>query len=191
MIDFRTDLKKALDVLRDGGIILYPTDTIWGLGCDATNAEAVQKIYDLKQRTDNKSMIVLVDAPGRLHSYLDRVPDIAFDLMDVSDDPLTLIFEGAKNLAENVIHKTDKSVGIRIVNEPFCEQLIRQFKKPIISTSANISGNPSPTVFSEIDDYILSKVDYVVQYRQNDFTKHKPSGIIKVGPNGEIKVIRE
>jgi L-threonylcarbamoyladenylate synthase len=191
MSDYRIDIQKSLDVLRNGGIILYPTDTIWGLGCDATNADAVKKIYALKQRTDNKSMIVLVDAPGRLYSYLDKVPEIALDLMELSEKPLTIIFEGAKNLADNVINKADQSVGVRVVRDPFCEQLIRQFKKPIVSTSANKSGNPSPAIFPEIDENIISQVDYTVTYRQDDLSKKNPSGIIKVSPNGEIKVIRE
>lgn len=191
MVDFRNDIKQALEVLRNGGIILYPTDTIWGLGCDATNAEAVKKIYDLKQRADNKSMIVLVETPGRLSSYIDDVPEIALDLMDLSEKPLTIIFEGAKNLAANVVNQEDKSIGIRVVKEPFCEQLIRQFKKPIVSTSANFSGQPSPALFDEIEEAIVSQVDYVVQYRQDDVTKATPSGIIKVGKKGEIKVIRE
>jgi L-threonylcarbamoyladenylate synthase len=190
MTDFKNDISKALEVLRSGGVILYPTDTIWGLGCDATNPEAVKKIYTLKKRADNKSMIILVDTPNRINSYIEEVPDIAFDLMELADKPLTLILEGAKNLAENVVNQEDKSIGIRVVNEAFCRQLIRQFKKPIVSTSANFSGEPSPAIFDEINETLISQVDYVVEYRQDDIKKAAPSGIIKVETNGGIKIIR-
>lgn len=190
MTDFKNDISKALEVLRSGGVILYPTDTIWGLGCDATNPEAVKKIYTLKKRTDNKTMIILVDTPNRINSYIEEVPDIAFDLMELTNKPLTLILEGAKNLAENVVNREDQSVGIRVVNEAFCQQLIRQFKKPIVSTSANYSGEAAPAIFDEIDDTLISQVDFVVEYRQDDIKKTTPSGIIKVETNGGIKIIR-
>ncbi|MBI9067705.1 MAG: threonylcarbamoyl-AMP synthase [Salinivirgaceae bacterium] len=185
------DIKKALEVLRNGGVILYPTDTIWGIGCDATNKEAVQRIYEIKKRKDNKSMIVLVDSVGRLTNYIDEIPDIAYDLMEVSDKPLTVILEGAKNLAENVINQKDKSIGVRLVNEVFCQRLIQQLKKPIVSTSANISSESSAKTFAEISDEIIKQVDFVVNYRQDDALKCNPSGIIKISKNGEIKVIRE
>ncbi len=190
MISLQSDISHALDTLRSGGIILYPTDTIWGLGCDATNAEAVKKIYELKNRADNKSMIVLVDSLSRIYSYIDDVPDIALDIIELTTKPLTVILEGAKNIAENVINKSDKSIGIRVVKDSFCEQLIRQFKKPIVSTSANISETPAPSIYSEINDAIISNVDYVVFHRRNDTIKSAPSSIIKVGKNGAIKVIR-
>lgn len=187
----KEDIKNALEVLRNGGIILYPTDTIWGIGCDATNKEAVKRIYDLKKREDNKSMIVLIDSLGRLNSYIEDIPDIAYDLFEVSDKPLTIILEGAKNLAENVINIEDKSIGIRIPDENFCQKIIQQFKKPIVSTSANISGEPSAQNFNEISCEIIENVDYVVKYRQDDSSKASPSGIIKIAQNGEVKIIRE
>ncbi len=187
----REDIQAALDVLRKGGVILYPTDTIWGLGCDATNPDAVQKIYEIKKRSDNKSMIILVDHPGRISSYIDEVPEIAFEVIELAESPLTVILEGAKNLASNVVNQEDRSVGIRVVNEPFCQQLIQQFKRPIVSTSANISGEPSPAIFDEIEPGIMASVSYVVKYRQGDHLKSKPSGIIKIGKNGSVKVIRE
>ncbi|MBN2165722.1 MAG: threonylcarbamoyl-AMP synthase [Marinilabiliaceae bacterium] len=184
------DLKNALNVLYKGGIILYPTDTIWGIGCDATNANAVKRIYDLKQRADSKSMLILIDNDAKLNSYLSEVPEIAYDLIDLADKPLTIIYDGAKNLAHNLIAE-DGSIGIRITNEPFSKQLCNQFKKPIVSTSANISGQSSPGHFGEISNNIISAVDYVVTYRQDETTIAKPSGIIKLGVNGEIKVIRQ
>jgi L-threonylcarbamoyladenylate synthase len=187
----REDIKAALEVLRNGGVILYPTDTIWGLGCDATNPSAVKRIYDIKKRADNKSMIVLVDNPGRISGFIDDIPDIAYEVIDLSETPLTVILEGARNLADNVINQEDQSIGIRVVKEPFCFNLIQQFKKPIVSTSANFSGEPSPALFVEIDPEIMLAVDYVVKYRQEDLVPSKPSGIIKIGKNGSVKVIRE
>ena len=185
------DITKALEVLRAGGVILYPTDTIWGLGCDATNAEAVSRIYKIKQRADNKSMIVLIDTAARIQSYVQDVPDVALNLIELATSPLTVIFEGAKNLAQNVVNADDQSVGIRVATDDFCPTLIHRFRKPIVSTSANISGQPAPACFSEIDKQIVESADYVVRHRQNDTSKHKASGIVKIGRNGEVKVIRE
>ncbi len=185
------DINKALDVLKKGGVILYPTDPIWGLGCDATNQEAVNRIYKIKQRADNKSMIVLVDHPGRIAGYIDDIPEVAMQLIELADKPLTIILEGAKNMAQNVINTEDKSIGIRVVNEPFCHTLISRFKKPIVSTSANKSGQPSPLNFAEISEEIINQVDYVVNYRQDDITKYRPSGIVKIGKDCSVKVIRE
>lgn len=185
------DLNKALEVLRAGGVILYPTDTIWGLGCDATNAEAVRRIYSIKQRADNKSLIVLVDSAARIDSYVQNAPEVAFSLIELATSPLTVIFEGAKNLAANVINADDQSVGIRVATDDFCPTLIQRFRKPIVSTSANISGQPAPACFNEIDQRIIDSVDYVVRHRQDDTSKHKASGIVKIGRNGEVKVIRE
>jgi len=187
----QNDIKKALEVLRTGGIILYPTDTIWGLGCDATNEEAVKKIYAIKKRTDSKSLIILMDSVNRLDSYVDDVPEVAYSVMELSETPLTIILEGAKRLAKNIINQADKSIGIRIVNEPFCQQLIQRFRIPIVSTSANISGEPFPTNFSEINKEIIAQVDYVVNYRQTDLSKSNPSGIIKINKDCTIKIIRE
>lgn len=185
-----SEIKKTLEVLRNGGIILYPTDTIWGIGCDATNEEAVKKIFDLKERTDIQSMLVLIDEAGRIPSYIQTMPEIAWDLIELADKPLTIIFPGAKNLAKNLI-APDGTIGIRVSNETFTKKLIRQFRKPIVSTSANLSGRPSPSIFSEIDPLIKGKVDYIVNYRQEDETRHKPSSIIQLGVKGEVKIIRK
>ncbi len=186
----QNDIKKALEVLRNGGVILYPTDTIWGIGCDATNADAVKKVYEIKQRIDNKAMLVLLENPNRLNGYVDTVPDIAWDLIDASDKPITIIYPGAKNLAPNLIGE-DKTIGIRITEEDFTAQLIQRFRKPIVSTSANISGTPSPANFQEIDAAIINAVDYVVNYRQDEITTAQASSIIKLGVGGEIKILRE
>jgi L-threonylcarbamoyladenylate synthase len=184
------DIKQALDILRKGGIILYPTDTIWGIGCDATNAEAVQKIYQLKQRKESKSMLVLVDVPGRIERYIESVPEIAWQLIEVNDQPMTIIYPGAKNLAPNLV-SGDGTIGIRVANDEFCRRLITRFNKPIVSTSANITGKPTPASFSEISDEIKNGVDYIVGWRQNDHTRQPASQIIKIGVNGEIEVIRK
>ena len=183
------DVKAALEVLQNGGVILYPTDTIWGIGCDACNEEAVKRIYAIKNRIDSKSMLVLLENAALLDRYIDEVPEIAFDLIEVSDKPLTIIYDGAKNLARNLIAE-DGSIGIRITTEAFSSDLIRRFKRPVVSTSANISGKPSPACFAEIDQKIIEAVDYVVKYRQDDTHKAVPSGIIKLGRSGEIKIIR-
>ena len=183
------DVKAALEVLQNGGVILYPTDTIWGIGCDACNEEAVRRIYAIKNRIDSKSMLVLLENAALLDRYIDEVPEIAFDLIEVSDKPLTIIYDGAKNLARNLIAE-DGSIGIRITTEAFSSDLIRRFKRPVVSTSANISGKPSPACFAEIDQKIIEAVDYVVKYRQDETQKAVPSGIIKLGRSGEIKIIR-
>jgi L-threonylcarbamoyladenylate synthase len=186
----KADIDKAIEVLQKGGIILYPTDTIWGIGCDATNADAVKRVYELKQRDDAKSMLVLLDNSAKLASYVLDVPDVAYDLIELSEKPLTIIFEGAKNLATNLL-ADDGSVGIRITKEPFSQQLCQRFRKPIVSTSANISGEPSPATFAEIPDAIKKGVDYVVEHRQNDNEKKTPSSILKLGVGGQIKIIRQ
>lgn len=186
----KEDLKKALDTLRSGGLILYPTDTIWGIGCDATNEEAVQKVFALKHRDDAKSLLLLVENAGRLASYMEQVPDLAWDIMEMSEKPISIIYDNAKNLAPSVIAE-DGSVGIRVCEEPFVKALLQQFKKPIVSTSANISGEISPQLFSEISEQIKSDVDYIVVYRQEDTTRAVSSSIIKLGVDGSVKVIRE
>lgn len=184
------DIKKACEVLKKGGVILYPTDTIWGIGCDATNEEAVQRIYGLKQRDDSKSMLVLLDSPAKLQTYVKDVPDIAWDLIELTDKPLTIIYDGAKNLAANLIAE-DGSIGIRVTAEAFSMELCRQFRKPIVSTSANISGEAYPATFSQISQTIKEGVDYIVEYRQKEQGKAQPSGIIKLERNGTIKIIRK
>jgi L-threonylcarbamoyladenylate synthase len=183
------DIKKANEILRKGGIILYPTDTIWGIGCDATNEDAVKRIYEIKRRTDTKSMLVLLDSPSKLGVYVDDLPEISHDLIDLSEKPLTIIYSGARNLARNLI-ASDGSIGIRITNEDFSKNLCRQFRKPIVSTSANLSGEPSPANFSEIKTEILRSVDYVVNYRQKEIQKSAPSAIIQLGKGGLVKIIR-
>ena len=172
-----------------GGVILYPTDTVWGLGCDATNEEAVKRIYELKRRSDAKSMLVLVDSANRIESYVREVPDMAWDLIEVTDKPLTIIYPEAKNLAKNLLAE-DGSIGIRVSGEQFSKMLCARFKRPIVSTSANISGEPNPAFYAEISDEIKQSVDYIVQYRQDDRTPGKPSSIIKLDIGNVIKIIR-
>lgn len=186
----QNDIKKACEVLKKGGLILYPTDTIWGIGCDATNEEAVKKVYELKQRADSKALIVLMENPAFLQTYVYEVPEIAWDLIELTEKPLTIIYDRAKNLAANLISE-DGSIGIRITSELFSKELCKQFRRPIVSTSANISGSPSPTKFSDISKEIKSGVDYIVEYRQKENTPATPSGIIKLGKNGTIQVIRK
>ncbi len=184
------DIINALEVLRKGGLILYPTDTIWGIGCDATNSEAVKRIYELKKRADNKSMLVLIDNENRLSQYIREVPEITWELLDAADSPLTIIYSGAKNLAQNLVGE-DGSIGIRIAKDEFCQQLISRFRKPIVSTSANISGTNSPATFSEISEEIKNGVDYIVKWKQDDCSKKAPSSIIKLDNKGRIEIIRK
>ena len=175
----KEEIRKTLGILKNGGVILYPTDTIWGLGCDATNPEAVKRIYDIKKRAD----------AGKIASYAD-VPDIALDLIEVADKPTTIIYPGAKRLAPNLIAE-DGTIGIRITREEFTRSLIFRYNKPIVSTSANISGEPSPHFFGEISEEIKNAVDYIVDYRRNDHKPAAPSSIIKLGMGGEIQIIRK
>ena len=161
------DIKKACEIMEKGGIILYPTDTIWGIGCDATNEDAVKRVYEIKKRIDSKALIVLVDKPVKVEFYVREVPEIAWNLIDVADKPLTIVYPNARNLATNVL-ADDGSVGIRITQETFSRKLCERFRKAIVSTSANISGQPAPTNFNEISDEIKQAVDYVVTYRQDD-----------------------
>lgn len=183
------DLKKALEVLRNGGIIVYPTDTIWGLGCDATNEDAVARIYGIKKRSDTKTMLVLMENVNLLERYMDEVPPIAYDLIEVTDKPLTIIYPGARNLAGNLI-AADGTIGIRITGESFTRQLIQRFRKPLVSTSANLSGEASPATFADISPDILAAADYVVNYRQDSLHPASPSDIIKLGIGGQIEIIR-
>lgn len=184
------DIKKAFDVLVAGGVILYPTDTIWGIGCDATNEDAIRRVYELKKRTDSKALITLLDSPAKLNYYIEDVPDVAWDLIELADKPLTIIYDNARNVASNLIAE-DGSLAIRITKEAFSQGLCNRFRKALVSTSANISGEPSPSNFSEISDEIKDGVDYIVQYRQDDTAKAKASSIMKLGKSGEIKIIRE
>jgi L-threonylcarbamoyladenylate synthase len=184
------DLKKALEVLKKGGVILYPTDTIWGLGCDATNAAAVARIYEIKKRKDAKRMLVLMENPALLTRYVDDIPEIAWDLIDLATAPLTVIYPGAKNLAPNLI-APDGNIGIRFTRERFTSALLQRWRKPLVSTSANMSGQPAPQDFSHIDEELKNKVDYVVTYRQNDPTPAQPSRIIKIDARGRMEIIRK
>jgi L-threonylcarbamoyladenylate synthase len=186
---FDEDIKSSLAVLKNGGIILYPTDTIWGLGCDATNPSAVEKIFKIKVRSANKGLLILVNGDQMLDRYVKDIPEISFELAGVSDDPLTIIYPLGKNLAEGV-YSDDGSVGIRICRDEFCNELITRFRKPIVSTSANFSGEPSPGNFSEIEKSIPDLVGYVVKYRQDERQKQSSSPVIKIGQNGTIKIIR-
>ena len=184
------EIKKAIEILRNGGVILYPTDTIWGLGCDATNPAAVQKLYDLKHRAETKSMLILVDSPAKLQAYVEEIPDMAWDLIELTTKPLTIIYPGAKNLASNLTGD-DRTIGIRVTSEEFSKRLCEMFRKPIVSTSANISGEKSPARFSEISDEIKNAVDYVVNYRKNETTPAQVSSIIKLGTGNQIEIIRQ
>ena len=176
--------------MREGGVILYPTDTIWGIGCDATNEDAGRRVYEIKQRQDSKAMLVLVDSSVKVDFYVQDVPEVAWDLIDLADKPLTIIYSGARNLAANLLAE-DGSVGIRVTNEDFSKRLCQQFRKAVVSTSANISGQPSPRNFSEISEEVKSAVDYIVGYRQEEMSNPKPSSIIKLDKGGVIKIIRE
>lgn len=187
---FDEDIKESLITLREGGVILYPTDTIWGLGCDPSNDAAINRIFKIKSRVANKSLIILVDGLPMIERYVTEIPEIVYELAEVSDTPLTIIYPKGKNLAASVCGE-DESVAIRICHDEFCRELISRFRKPIISTSANLSGNASPANFSEIEKDMIEKVDYVVKYRQNDRSKSNASPVIKVNRDGTIKIIRK
>lgn len=188
------DIKNAVEVLRKGGVILYPTDTVWGIGCDATNAEAVKRVYDIKQRDDSKALICLVDSDARLQRYVRQVPDVAWQLIDSLQDsdakPTTLILDGAVNLAPNLIAE-DGSIALRITNEPFSKELCYRFQKALVSTSANISGEPAAQNFCDIDPRIVEAVDYVCWTRRQEHKPHQPSSIIRLRPDGEVTIIRK
>lgn len=188
------DIKKAVETMRKGGVILYPTDTVWGIGCDATNVEAVKRVYEIKQRDDSKALICLVDSDARMQRYFRNVPDVAWQLIDGLKDsdakPTTLILDGAINLADNLIAE-DGSVGMRITNEPFSKELCYRFQKAIVSTSANISGEPAAQNYGDIDPRIIDAVDYVCWSRHQEHKPHTPSSIIKLKENGEVTIIRK
>ena len=190
----KEDIQRAVEVMRKGGVILYPTDTVWGIGCDATNAEAVKRVYEIKQRDDSKALICLVDSDARMQRYIRNVPDVAWQLIDSLQDadakPTTLILDGAINLADNLIAE-DGSIGIRITNEPFSKELCYRFQKAIVSTSANISGEPAAQNYCDIDPRILEAVDYVCWSRRQEHKPHTPSSIIRLKENGEVTIIRK
>ncbi|MBA7543224.1 putative protein YciO [subsurface metagenome] len=184
------DIDHAVKVLEKGGLILFPTDTIWGIGCDATNTEAVDRIYRLKKRQDSKTMLVLIDNEIRLQQYIKEIPEIAWQLLDVSDKPLTIIYPGARNLALNLVAE-DGSIGIRIPEDKFCQRLVSRFMKPVVSTSANVTEKKPPAIFQAISDEIKEGVDYIVNWRQNDDQQGTVSSIIKLGPGGEFLILRD
>ncbi len=184
------DVQQALEILRAGGLILYPTDTVWGIGCDATNEAAVAKVYALKQRSDAKSLIVMADSMGMVERYVQQVPPMAYDLTEVSDMPLTIVYPQAVNIAANALAE-DGSIAIRIVKHAFCEELLRKFKRPVISTSANISTEPTPSMFAKISEEIKNGVDFVVDASLEKGATRKPSSIIKLGVDGTVAVIRK
>ena len=183
------DIKKAVEVMRNGGVILYPTDTVWGIGCDATNAEAVARIYAIKQRQESKAMICLVDSDNRIQRYVRNVPDVAWDVLTMAEKPTTVILDGANGLAQNLIAE-DGSIAMRITKELFSKDLCYRMQKPIVSTSANISGQPAAQNYRDIAPEILEAVDYVCTTRRNEHKPHQPSSIIRIKPNGEFKIIR-
>lgn len=186
--DLNQIVKKAHEVIEGGGVILFPTDTIWGLGCDATNKMAVQRIYDMKHRHELKSMICLMESDAMLSRWVVDVPEVGYDLIELSEHPLTLILDGAKSVAENLL-APDGSLGVRVVKHTFCQRLIQKMRKPLVATSANISGNPFPKSFAEITPEILQAVDYIVPLDQS-LTLSRPSTIIRLKPNGEVAIIR-
>lgn len=187
---WQEDIREAVEVMRKGGVILYPTDTIWGIGCDATNEEAVRRVYEIKRREDSKALICLVDSENRLQRYVSDVPNVAWDLLECTIKPLTVIFSHPKNVAPNLLAE-DGSAGFRITREDFSRELCYRFQKAIVSTSANISGEPSPGNFSEISEELLNAVDYVVKSRRKEKGKNTPSSIISLGSDGEVKIIRK
>ncbi|HUX95889.1 MAG TPA: L-threonylcarbamoyladenylate synthase [Bacteroidales bacterium] len=189
-MSFEEDIREALTALRSNGIVLYPTDTIWGLGCDATSQEAVEKIFRIKSRDENKSLLILVNSEQMLERYVHDIPEIALELISVADGPLTIIYPKGKNLAKGVCSE-DGSAGIRICRDEFCNEMISRFRKPVVSTSANFSGNLSPQFFDEIDKQLIKSVDYVVKYRQDDRRKHSASPVIKLSSDGSIKILRK
>lgn len=184
------DVRNAVEVLRKGGVILYPTDTVWGIGCDATNAEAVKRVYEIKRRDDSKALICLVDSDARLQRYVRNVPDVAWQLIDAVVKPTTIILDNAVNLAPNLI-ANDGSIGIRITKEPFSHELCFRFQKALVSTSANISGEPAAQNYGDISEEILNAVDYVCYSRRQEHKPHTPSSIIKLTADGEVTVIRK
>lgn len=189
VISIEEDIKKACEVLRQGGLILYPTDTVWGIGCDATNSEAVARVYNLKQRCDSKALIVMLADENQLCRYIDDVPDIAYELIDVATKPLTIVYDNAINLCKELCAE-DGSVGIRITREDFSKRLCKAFRRPIVSTSANISGQPTPIMFKDISNEIISGVDYVVENKRNQNGKATPSSVIKLSHDNSIKILR-
>ena len=189
MMHFENDIEHCIEVMNTGGLILYPTDTIWGIGCDATNDEAVEKIFTLKKRHDRRSMIVLVATVDDLRHYTEDPGEKIFEFLSAREKPTTVIYERGKNISPNLVNN-DGSIAIRVVMEPFCSELIKRFKKPVVSTSANISGEAFPNKYKEINSEIKNGVDYIVQHRQDDEKPSRPSSIVKLSSDGNIEIIR-
>ena len=185
----KEDIKNAIDTMRKGGVILYPTDTVWGIGCDATNADAVAKVYAIKHRDDSKALICLVDSDARIQRYVRNVPEVAWNLLELAEKPTTVILDNAVNLAPNLIAE-DGSIAMRITRESFSKELCYRFQKPIVSTSANISGEPAAQNYCDISEELINAVDYVCWSRRQEHKPHTPSSIIKLSENGEVKIIR-
>lgn len=184
----KEEINKCLEVLKNGGLILYPTDTVWGIGCDATNEAAIKKVFALKKRADSKALICLVTNDFMLEQHVEKVPNVAYDIIDLATKPTTIIYDNPKGVAKNLV-AFDNTLGIRVASDTFCKHLIQRLKKPIVSTSANVAGKPTPSSFKEITNEILKGVDYVVNL-QHDTINSTPSSIIKLSNNGEVKVIR-
>lgn len=182
-------INKAIEVLKNKGTLLYPTDTIWGVGCDATIEEAVEKVFQLKQRPDSKSFIILVDSVAMLERYIPSFPEVCYDLIDFAEKPLTIVYDDAKGLASNVL-AADGSIGVRVTKDPVCVQLIRGLRKPIVSTSANLSGSPTPTCFGDVSQEIKKGVDFIFEHRTEEIMQ-RPSSIIRVGKNADVQIIRK
>jgi L-threonylcarbamoyladenylate synthase len=187
---YLSEILKINEILKNGGVILYPTDTVWGIGCDATNEDAVERIFKIKKRADNKAMIVLIDSSKRLNQYVEHIPDVAWDLIECAQEPLTIIYSKGKNLAKNLLAQ-DGSIAVRITGEEVSKSICYRLQKPLVSTSANVSGEPSVSNFSEISKEILSAVDYIFPFKQNEIIKTKPSSIIRLENNGVFKIIRK
>lgn len=183
------DLNKAIEILRKGGVILYPTDTIWGIGCDATNPRAVKRVYEIKKRAENKAMLVLVGSMAEVEKYVDPVPEMAYTLNELSEKPVTIVYDNAIALAAELLGE-NRSVGIRVTRDDFSRQLCTRFRRPVVSTSANIAGMPSPAFFNEIADEVKDQVDYIVKFRQGDMTPRQPSSVIKLSADNVIKILR-
>ena len=183
------DVDRACKVMQEGGIVVYPTDTIWGIGCDATNADAVARVYEIKRRADHKALITLVPDAGWVERYVEEVPDVAWELLDVAVDPMTIVYDRGKNVATNLMGE-DGSIGLRVTSEFYSRELCRRLRKPVVSSSANVSGDPSPMCFAEISKEILDAADYVGMYRRDDKGGIKASTVIRLGAGGLIKILR-
>lgn len=189
-VNIEDDIRQACAALSQGGVILYPTDTVWGIGCDATRSDAVRRVFDIKRRADSKALITLVDSTSRLERYVDNIPDVALDIIELSDRPVTIVYDRGRNLAPELL-ADDGSVGIRVTTEDFSRRLCRAYRKPIVSTSANISGCPAPATFDAIAPEIRDAVDYIAVTRRDDTTPHRPSAVIRLSDDGTVKIIRK